>query len=90
MRVRTERSALREPTRILGATMHLVQILLPLHGNDGKAVLREAYKRIRERFGGLTAFAQSPAEGLWTPAVHQTHRDDVVLIEVMVDNLDSE
>jgi len=37
--------------------MHLVQILLPVFGNEGEDVLREAYPHIREelvaRFGGL-------------------------------------
>lgn len=72
--------------------MHLVQILLPVYGNDGEELLKEAYERIRDdlvqRFGGLTAFTQAPAEGLWTPGGSQTHRDDIVLIEVMVDELD--
>ena len=47
--------------------MHLVQILLPVYGNDGEEILRDSYARIRDelvaRFGGLTAFIQSPAEG---------------------------
>ena len=72
--------------------MHLVQILLPVYGNDGE-LLREAYEGIRDdlvqRFGGLTAFTQAPAEGLWTPEGRQTHHDDIVLIEVMVDELDT-
>ena len=73
--------------------MHLIQILLPVYGNDGEELLQEAYQRIRDdlvqRFGGLTAFTQAPAEGLWTPGGSQTHRDDIVLIEVMVDELDT-
>jgi hypothetical protein len=72
--------------------VHLVQILLPVYGNDGEELLQEAYERVRDdlvrRFGGLTAFTQAPAEGLWTPGDDQTHRDDIVLIEVMVDELD--
>jgi hypothetical protein len=73
--------------------VHLVQILLPVYGNDGEELLRDAYERIRDdlvqRFGGLTAFTQAPAEGLWTPGGDQTHHDDIVLIEVMVDELDA-
>jgi hypothetical protein len=72
--------------------VHLVQILLPVYGNEGE-LLREAYEVIRDdlvqRFGGLTAFTQAPAEGLWTPEGRQTHHDDIVLIEVMVDELDT-
>jgi hypothetical protein len=72
--------------------MHLVQILLPVYGNDGKHLLRHTYDVIRDellgRFGGLTAFTQSPAEGLWTPQDKRTRRDEVVIIEVMVEDLD--
>ncbi len=49
--------------------MHLVQILLPLYDNAGAPLPRALYDRVREelsrRFGGLTAFTRSPAEGLW-------------------------
>jgi hypothetical protein len=72
--------------------MHLVQILLPVYDNDGHTLLRETYGGIRDelvaRFGGLTAFTQSPAEGLWTRADKQTGRDEIILIEVMVADLD--
>ena len=71
--------------------MHLVQILLPVFGNEGEDVLREAYPRIREelvaRFGGLTAFLQSPAKGLWKEGNHRTGRDDIVMLEVMVETV---
>jgi hypothetical protein len=72
--------------------MQLVQILLPVYGNDGKHLLRHTYDVIRDellaRFGGLTAFTQSPAEGLWTPEDKRTRHDEVVIIEVMVEDLD--
>ena len=72
--------------------MHLVQILLPVYGNDGKALAHDAYGVIRdelvERFGGLTAFTQSPAEGLWTTNDQRTERDEVIMIEVMVEAID--
>jgi hypothetical protein len=72
--------------------MYLVQILLPVYGNDGKPLAHDAYSVIRDelvgRFGGLTAFTQSPAEGLWTTKDQRTERDDIIMIEVMVDELD--
>jgi hypothetical protein len=44
--------------------MHLVQILLPVYDNEGKPLLHETFGSLREelagRFGGLTAFTQSP------------------------------
>jgi hypothetical protein len=72
--------------------MHLVQILLPLSGNDGEPLLHSTYDRIREelvgKFGGLTAFTQSPAEGIWIPEDKQAQRDEVIMIEVMTEDLD--
>ena len=47
---------------------HLIQILLPLFDNGGQPFPRSDYMRVRseltERFGGLTAFTRTPAEGL--------------------------
>jgi len=74
--------------------MHLVQILLPVFGNQGEDVLRQAYPGIREelvaRFGGLTAFLESPAEGLWKEGDRHTGRDDIVMVEVMVETAERE
>jgi len=72
--------------------MHLIQILLPVFGNDGEDLLREAYPGIRDelvgRFGGLTAFIQSPAEGLWKDNGNSTGRDDIVMLEVMTSSVE--
>lgn len=71
--------------------MYLVQILLPVYDNHGEPLLHATYDVIREElvqtFGGLTAFTQSPAEGIWKPA-DTTHRDEVIMIEVMTPTLD--
>ena len=73
--------------------MHLIQILVPVYDNDGQAFPREAFDKLRaqliERFGGLTAFVQSPALGLWKDAQNgKTERDDMILVEVMVETFD--
>ena len=72
--------------------MHLVQILLPVYDDNGEEILRSAYPDIRDElvasFGGLTAFIEAPAEGLWTGGGKQTGRDDIVMLEVMVANLE--
>jgi hypothetical protein len=51
------------------AFMHLVEILLPLNDNRGRPFAPEKYPAVRqhltERFGGLTAFTRSPAQGGW-------------------------
>ena len=38
-------------------------------------------------FGGLTAYTRAPAEGLWNSG-STVKRDDIVVVEVMVDSLD--
>jgi hypothetical protein len=71
--------------------MHLVQILLPLNRNDGRRQPRALFNEVRaelvERFGGLTAYNRSPAEGVWESG-DGTERDDVVILEVMAGELD--
>jgi len=71
--------------------MELVQILLPLTDNDAKPFPEDVLRRIKEElsdhFGGLTAYERSPARGVWRQGADQ-HRDEVVIVEVMTDNLD--
>lgn len=71
--------------------MYLVQLLLPLYDHTGRSFDPAQYARIRqiltERFGGLTAYTRAPAAGLWKQE-EQTVRDDVVVYEVMVQELD--
>lgn len=72
---------------------HLIEILLPLRGNDGSPLLEAEFSRVREiltrRFGGLTAFTRAPAEGVWKdPAKGSLARDDIAVIEVMADQLE--
>lgn len=73
-------------------TLHLVQLLLPLADNDGRAFPRSAYDRVRyeltERYGGVTAYLRAPAEGLWKEDAGRVSRDDVVIYEVMTGELD--
>ncbi|SFW21248.1 hypothetical protein [Nitrosovibrio sp. Nv17] len=72
--------------------MNLVQILLPLAGNDGKRFPGKRFAAVREelmaRFGGLTTYLQSPASGLWRSEDGETLHDRFVVYEVMVERLD--
>ena len=72
--------------------MHLVQLLLPLRAPDGKAFPHAQYTRVAgeltERFGGMTAYARAPASGLWEDDSGRTTRDDIVVYEVMVEEID--
>jgi hypothetical protein len=56
---------------------HLVQILLPVYDNVDKP-----FQRIT-----ITKSDRAPAEGLWNSG-STVKRDDIVVVEVMVDSLD--
>jgi hypothetical protein len=70
---------------------HLVQILLPVYDNSGQRFPTGHYDQVRMRltdtFGGLTAYTRAPADGLWHSG-NTVKRDDIVIVEVMVDALD--
>ncbi|HEX8214363.1 MAG TPA: hypothetical protein VF582_02710 [Allosphingosinicella sp.] len=71
--------------------MHIVEIFLPLTDNQGNAFGAELFGKVRaelvERFGGLTAFTRSPAEGIWEEGGEVT-RDEIVIFEVMAQEID--
>lgn len=73
--------------------MYLVQILLPLYDNEGRAFGKEMFDGVRdrlaERFGGVTAYRRSPAEGVWKQE-GAVNRDNVVIYEVMAEELERE
>jgi hypothetical protein len=70
----------------------LIQILLPLADNAGRrfpdATWEEVKRRLADRFGGVTAYARAPAEGIWAPASGAATRDEVFVVEVMAPTLD--
>ncbi|WNG33819.1 hypothetical protein F0U61_09365 [Archangium violaceum] len=71
--------------------MHVIQFLLPLRDNERRPFARADFEKVRteltERYGGVTAFLQSPATGAWKEE-GETVRDEMVLFEVMVEPLD--
>jgi len=71
--------------------MYLIQFLLPLRDNERRPFPRADFDQVRaeliERFGGVTAFLQSPAAGAWKEEGETMH-DEVVLFEVMTEALD--
>ena len=73
-------------------TQHLIQILLPIHASDGSPFPVEMFARVRveltEQFGGVTAYSRSPATGLWKRNDEAIERDQVIMIEVVVDSFD--
>jgi hypothetical protein len=72
--------------------MFLVQLLIPLYDNDGRAFDTREYDRLRvelaDRFGGVTAYTRAPARGVWRGDSGETSRDDIVIFEVMTTDLD--
>ena len=74
----------------LGGVMHLVQILLPVTepAKEFRAILQAVESELTERFGGVTSYARAPARGLWAGGTAGPERDDVVVVEVMVAELD--
>ena len=72
--------------------MYLIQFLLPLADEAGRPFEREAFARVSqeltEAFGGVTAYLRAPAEGAWKDAAGGVSRDQVVIYEVMVPQLD--
>ena len=72
--------------------MNLIQILLPLYDNEGNrlpsALFDEVRRELTDRYGGVTAFTRSPAEGFWKVEGEGTSRDDIVVIEVMTQEVD--
>ncbi len=49
--------------------MHLIQILLPLYDNNKQAFDKSLFDKVRDDlknvFGGVTLYRNSPAEGAW-------------------------
>lgn len=67
--------------------------MLPLYDNEGEAFAQEAFDRVRDelmkKFGGVTAFRSSPAEGIWKEG-GRVSRDAIIIFEVMADELGRE
>jgi hypothetical protein len=74
--------------------MHLVQLLLPLHDNNGRQFSAADYSEVRneltDHFGGVTAFVRSPAVGLWKESPDQVNHDEVIMFEVLTERLDKD
>ena len=71
--------------------MVLIQLLLPITDNAGRRFDREIFDHVRreltDRFGGVTAYLQAPASGLWRSEGETVH-DQLVLFEVLAKEFD--
>jgi hypothetical protein len=64
----------------------LIQILLPTKTADasrGEARVVRTRAELVERFGGITAYTQTPAHGEWTSIEGNRVTDTVVMVEVL-------
>ena len=67
----------------------LIQILLPVTETPESATrFRTTRDELAERFGGVTAYTRSAAEGLWTSPEGDEERDLVVMVEVFTEQFD--
>ena len=73
--------------------MFVVELFLPLEKPDGSAVPASVFDRVKneltDRFGGVTSYLQSPAEGAWKPPAEAVIHDRVAIFEVMVSDVDT-
>jgi|SRR5687767_13535607 hypothetical protein len=73
--------------------MYLIQILLPLKGNDGTVFPRRVFDEVRtdlaDHFGGVTTYMRAPATGVWEDE-GELVKDEIVIFEVMVERLERE
>ncbi|MDM9644826.1 hypothetical protein [Rhizobium sp. S163] len=68
---------------------YLVEILLPITGDDGRGALERVRNELTEVFGGVTMHVDAPAEGIWKNE-GDVDRDKIVVVEVMTEHLNRE
>jgi hypothetical protein len=69
--------------------MVLIQMLLP-YGPAARndAPFRMTREELVTRFGGVTAYTRSPAQGVWSPPDGGREHDDVVVVEIVAPEFD--
>ena len=69
--------------------MYLIQILLPLYDNNKQAFDKSLFDKVRDDlknvFGGITLYRNSPAEGAWSDETG-TDYDELITAEVIADS----
>jgi hypothetical protein len=67
--------------------MVLIQTLLPVSASgadgEGDERVRQTRRELVDVFGGLTAYLQNPAQGVWTSREGEREGDAVVLVEIV-------
>jgi len=74
--------------------MQLIQLFLPLYDNDKRAFDGSVYddlrSQLKDQFGGVTFYRNTPAEGLWKDETGRTNYDELIIAEVMIAEADKE
>jgi hypothetical protein len=74
--------------------MHLIEIFLPLFNNSKRGFDPSIYDtlelELKDKFGGVTFYRNTPAEGLWKDEAGKTNYDELIIAEVMVNKLEME
>jgi hypothetical protein len=71
--------------------MVLIQLLLPLTSvgsADVTVMLAQTQRELVDAFGGVTAYFQTPAHGVWTSPEGYREEDRVVMIEIVAQTFD--
>ena len=71
--------------------MYLIQVLLPTRGRAGvveDAAFAQTREELVDAYEGVTAYARTPAQGVWVAPDGGRERDDVVMVEVLVADFD--
>ena len=69
--------------------MYLIQILLPVPARTpDQTTLSKTREELADRFGGVTAYARTPAEGIWVSPEGTKERDTMLMVEVFTEGFD--
>lgn len=62
--------------------MQLIQIFLPLYDNNKQLFPKSLYddlrNKLKDKFGGVTFYRNTPAEGLWKDETGKTSHDELI------------
>jgi hypothetical protein len=72
--------------------VHLVQLLLPTRDGEGRPfpvhTVTDTRTELVEKFGGVTAYLRAAASGAWINDRGILERDELVMVEVIVETFD--
>ncbi len=69
-----------------------IEVFIPLYDKEGNRFSDHLYqsvsKQLIKNFGGITAYIRSPAVGIWENSDGMQIKDDHVIYEIMVSEID--